>query len=144
MKRLLLLLCIPFMFVGCGGDDNPADSGGRAIADETFTLPGNTFREFRFTVDTDIQQGVFLQGTVEVEDGSIDIAVMSESNFQLWQAGETPRVLYSPGLTPRASFRLPIEDSGTYYLIFSNTQGSDSRIVKSEIFLFSTIDAGEL
>ena len=132
------------MFIGCGGDDNPADAGGRPIADETFTVPGNTFREFRFTVDTDVQQGVFLQGTVEVEDGSIDIAVMSENNFQRWQTGETPDVIYSPGLTPRASFRLPIEDSGTYYLIFSNTQASDSRVVKSEIFLFSTIDVGEL
>ena len=144
MKRFFLLLCVPLLLIGCGGDDNPADSGGRAIADETFTLPGNSFREFRFTVNTDIQQGVFLQGTVEVEDGSIDIAVMNEENFQLWQAGDTPRVLYSPGLTPRASFRLPIDESDTYYLIFSNTQGSDARIVKSEIFLFSSIDAGEL
>ena len=86
--------------------------------------------------------------TEEIEtglaDGSIDIAVMSENNFQRWQTGETPDVIYSPGLTPRASFRLPIEDSGTYYLIFSNTQASDSRVVKSEIFLFSTIDVGEL
>ena len=144
MKRLCLLLCIPLLFLGCGGDDNPADAGGRAIADETFTLPGGTFREFRFSVDTDVQRNVFLQGTVETEDGSIDIAVMSESNFQQWQAGNTPQVLYSPGLTPRASFRLPIEDSDTYYLIFSNTQSSDPRVVKSEIFLFSTVDVGEL
>jgi len=144
MKRLLLLLCLPLLFMGCGGDDNPADSGGRPIADETFTLPAGTFREFHFSLDADVQRNAFLQGTVDVENGSIDIAVMDENNYQIWQAGNTPAVLYSPGLTPRANFRLPLDTTDTYYLVFSNTQGSDSRTVTSEIFLFSTIDAGEL
>jgi len=144
MKRLLLLLCIPFLFVGCGSDNNPADAGGRPIADLTFTLSSGAFREFHFTLDADVQRNAFLQGTIEVENGSIDVAVMDENNFQIWQAGNTPAVLYSPGLTPRATFRLPIDASDTYYLVFSNIKGTDARIVKSEIYLFSTVDVGEL
>lgn len=145
MKKLFLLLCLPLLFIGCGDDDNPADAGGRPIADETFTLPSGTFREFRFSLDADVQRNAFLQGSFEVEDGSsIDVAVMDENNFQIWQAGDTPSVLYSPGLISRATFRLPIDATDTYYLVFSNTQGSAARVVKSEIYLFSTIDAGEL
>lgn len=144
MKRLLLLLCVPLLFLGCGGDDNPADAGGRAIADETFTVPGGTFREFRFTIDTDVQRNAFLQGTAESGDGSFDFAVMTESNFQQWQAGNTPSVIYSPPASPRVSFRLPIEDSDTYYVVYSNIQNTAPRIIKSEIFLFSSVDVGEL
>ena len=144
MKRLLLLLCLPLIWVGCGSDNNPLDAGGRPVADETFTLPGGTFREFRFTIDVDVQPNAFLQGTVEVENGSVDIAVMNQDNFLIWQTGTTPAVLYSPGLTPRATFRLPIDASDTYYLIFSNTQNSSDLTVKSEIFLYSSIDEGEL
>ncbi len=132
MKRLLLILCIPFLFVGCGSDNNPADAGGRPIADLTFSLSSGAFREFHFTLDA------------EVENGSIDIAVMDENNFQIWQSGNTPAVLYSPGLTPRATFRLPIDTSDTYYLVFSNINGTDARVIKSEIYLFSTVDVGEL
>jgi len=72
------------------------------------------------------------------------MAVLDENNFRIWQTGSTPTVLYSPGLTPSASFRLPIETSDTYYLVFSNETGTDARTVKSEIFLFSTVDQGEL
>lgn len=144
MNRLLLLLCIPLLLIGCGNDNNPADAGGRPIADETFSVSGGAFREFHFTLDADVQRNAFLQGSIEVQNGSIDIAVMDENNFQIWQSGNTPAVLYSPGLTPRATFRLPIDASDTYYLVFSNIQGTETRTVKSEIFLFSTIDAGEL
>jgi hypothetical protein len=143
MKRLLLLLCLPLLFFRCGSS-NPADAGGRPIANETFTVPGGTFRQFSFVLDADVQRNAFLQGTVEVENGSIDMAVLDENNFRIWQTGSTPTVLYSPGLTPSASFRLPIETSDTYYLVFSNETGTDARTVKSEIFLFSTVDQGEL
>jgi hypothetical protein len=144
MKRLLLLLCLPLLFVGCGSSNNPADAGGRPIANETFTVPGGTFRQFSFVLDADVQRNAFLQGTVEVENGSIDMAVMDENNFLIWQTGNTPAVLYSPGLTPSASFRLPIDASDTYYLVFSNETSTDARTIKTEIFLFSTVDQGEL
>jgi hypothetical protein len=144
MKRLFFLLCLPLIFLGCGGDSNPADNGGRPIADGTYVLPAKSFVEFRFSVDADQLRNVFLQGTIEITGGSIDIAVMNETNFQTWQSGATPAVLYSSGLTPRTSFRIQIDTTDTYYLVYSNVQGTDPRTVKSEVFLFSSSEVGEI
>ena len=141
MKQCLSILCLMFIITGCGDDDNPANSG-QPIANQTFALPAGSFVDFRFSVDTDVQQNVFLQGEFNVDGGSAQMAVMNESEFQTWQDGGTPGVLYSPGNTPSASFRLPIDDSDIYYVVFSNT-GSDAVTVKSEIFLISTTDQGE-
>ena len=142
MKKCLSILCLMFFITGCG-DDNPTNFG-QPIANKTFSLPGGSFVEFPFSVDTDVQQNVFLQGEFTVEGGSVQMAVMNESDFiTLQESGTTPRVLYSPGNTPRDSFRLPIDESAVYYVVFSNL-GSDAVTIKSEIFLISTTDQGEL
>ena len=129
-----------FFITGCG-DDNPANSG-QPIANQTFALPSGSFAEFPFVVDTDVQQNIFLQGEFSVDGGSAQMAVMNESEFRTWQDGGTPGVLYSLRNSPGASFRLPIDESDIYYVVFNNL-GSASITVKSEIFLLSTTDQGE-
>ena len=118
------------VFVGVFGStyDQP-------VVNQTFDLPGGTLKDFSFTVDTDVQQNVILQGEFSVENGSIQMAVMSESEYRIWQEGGTPRVLYSPGETSGETFRLPIEDSDTYYIVFRNA-GTNAVKVKAKIFLF--------
>ena len=136
MNKIIPVLCLMFAIAACG-DDNPADSG-QPVVDQSFDLPGGSLEDFRFTVDTDIQQGVILQGEFSVKNGTVQMAVMGESEYQIWQEGGTPVVLYSPGETSGETFRLPIDDSDTYYIIFRNT-GTTAVRVTAEIFLLSII-----
>ncbi len=134
MKKIALVLCLTFAIAGCG-DDNPANSG-QPVVDQTIDLPAGSYIQFRFTVDTDTQQNVILQGEFSVENGTVQMAVMNESEFRAWQAGGEPDVLYSPGNTAGETFRLPIEDSDTYYVVFSN-RGANAVAIEADISLFS-------
>ena len=138
MNKIIPVLCLIFAIAACG-DDNPADSG-QPVVNQTFNLPGGSIEDFSFTVDTDLQQNVILQGEFNVENGSIQMAVMSEDEYQTWLAGGTPRPLFSTEpQTSGEAFRLPIGDSDTYYIVFRNT-GSNTVTVKAEIFLLSTVE----
>ena len=64
------------------------------------------------------------------------MAVMNESEFRTWQTGGFPGVLYSPGNTSGETFRLPIDDSDTYYIVFSN-RGTTAVTIEADISLFS-------
>ena len=140
MKKIVFL-CLAFVIVGCG-DDNPANSG-QPVVDRSFDLPGGSYVQFRFTVDADIQQNVVLQGEFSVENGNVQMAVMIESEFRTWQENGTPDVLYSPGDTSGATFRLSIDDSATYYVVFSN-RGTNAVKIKADISLFSTNEQSEI
>ena len=145
MKKMIYPLCLALMaFCACGSDDNPTDSGGgRVIVDQSFDLPGTSFQEFTFTVDADVQQNVRLQGQFEVTGGSIQVALMDRENFESWQRGETPQVLYGSGLVPLSSFDVPIEGSGSYFLVFSNTTDTTSKSIKAEVRLLITAEGTE-
>ena len=135
MNKIIPVLCLIFAIAACG-DDNPADSG-QPIVNQTFNLSSGSIEDFSFTVDTDIQQNAILQGEFSVENGTIQMAVMTESEYQTWIEGGTPTVLYSPGETSGEPFRLRINDSDTYYIVFRNA-GTNTVTVKAEIFLLST------
>ena len=146
MKKRIYTLCLALMaFCACGGDDNnPTDSGGgRVIVDQSFDLPGTSFLEFTFSVDTDVQQNVQLQGQFEVSGDNIQVALMDRENFDSWQQGETPQVLYGSGLVPRSSFLVPIESSGAYFLVFSNTTDTASKSITTEVRLLSSAEDTE-
>ncbi len=137
MNKIIPVLCLIFAIAACG-DDNPADSG-QPVVNQTFNLSSGSIEEFRFTVDTDLQQNVILQGEFSVENGIIQMAVMGEDQYQTWIEGGTPTVLYSPGETSGETFRLPIYDSDTYYIVFRNA-GANTVTVEAEIFLLSTAE----
>ncbi len=101
-----------------GNTHIPAANSGQPVVDQNIDLPAGNYIQFRFTVDTDTQQNVVLQGEFSVENGTVQMAVMNESEFRTWQTGGMPGVLYSPGNTSGETFRLPIDDSDTYYIVF--------------------------
>ena len=117
------------VFVGVFGSayDQP-------VVNRTFNLPSGTSEDFSFTVDTDVQQNVILQGEFSVENGSIQMAVVTESQYQTWREGGTPSVIYSTNIVSEDTFRFSIDDSNTYYIVFLNT-GPNTVTVKAEIFL---------
>ncbi len=137
MNKIIPVLCLIFAIIACG-DDNPADSG-QPVVNQTFDLSSGSIEDFRFTVDTDIQLNVILQGEFSVENGTVQMAVMSEFQYQNWLEGGTPLVLYSPGETSGETFRLSIDESDTYYIVFRNA-GANTVTIKAEIFLLSTAE----
>ena len=137
MNKITPVLCLIFAIIACG-DDNPADSG-QPVVNQTFDLSSGSIEDFRFTVDTDIQLNVILQGEFSVENGAIQMAVMSEFQYQNWLEGGTPLVLYSRRETSGETFRFSIDESDTYYIVFRNA-GANTVTVKAEIFLLSTAE----
>lgn len=137
MNKIILVLCLIFAIASCG-DDNPADSG-QPVVNQTFNLPSGTSEDFSFTVDTDIQQNVILQGEFSVENGSIQMAVVTESAYQTWREGGTPSVVYSTNIVSEDTFSFSIDESNTYYIVFLNN-GQNTVTVKAEIFLLSTTE----
>ena len=137
MSKIIPVLCLIFAIAACG-DDNPADSG-QPVVNQTFDLSSGSIEEFRFTVDTDVQQNVFLQVEFSVENGSIQMAVMTEDEYQTWIEGGTPTVIYSPGTTSGVNQSVRIDESDTYYIVFRNA-GANTVTVKAEIFLLSTTE----
>ena len=138
MNKIIPVLCLIFAIAACG-DNNPADSG-QPIVNRTFDVPSRSLEDFSFTVDTDIQQNVILQGEFNVENGGIQMAILSESEYQTWLDGGTPRPLYSTEpQTSEHTFRVDIYEGDTYYVIFRNT-GPNTVTVKAEIFLLSTVE----
>ena len=137
MNKIIPVLCLIFAIAACG-DDNPADSG-QPVVNRTFNLPSGTSEDFGFTVDTDIQQNVILQGEFSVENGSIQMAVVTESQYQIWRAGDTPTVIYSTDIVSEDTFSFSIDDSDTYYIVFLNN-GPNTVTVNAEIFLLSTAE----
>ena len=137
MNKIIPVLCLIFAIAACG-DDNPADSG-QPVVNQTFNLPSGTSEDFGFTVDTDIQQNVILQGEFSVENGSVQMAVVTESQYQIWRAGSTPTVIYSTDIVSEDTFSFSIDDSDTYYIVFLNN-GPNTVTVNAEIFLLSTAE----
>ena len=137
MIKIIPVLCLIFAIAACG-DDNPADSG-QPVANQTFDLSSGSREDFSFTVDTDVQLNVILQGEFSVEGGTIQMAVMSESEYQNWLAGGTPSVIYSRRETSGETFSFSIEESDTYYIVFRNI-GPNTVTVKAEIFLLGTTE----
>ena len=137
MNKIIPVLCLIFAIAACG-DDNPADSG-QPVVNQTFNLPSGTSEDFGFTVDTDIQQNVILQGEFSVENGSVQMAVVTESQYQIWRAGDTPTVIYSTDIVSEDTFSFSIDDSDTYYIVFLNN-GPNTVTVNAEIFLLSTAE----
>ena len=137
MNKILPVLCLIFAIAACG-DDNPADSG-QPVVNQTFNLPSGTSEDFSFTIDTDVQQNVILQGEFSVENGSIQMAVVSESQYQTWREGGTPSVVYSTNIVSEDTFSFSIDESNTYYIVFLNN-GQNTVTVKAEIFLLSTTE----
>ena len=135
MNKIIPVLCLIFAIAACG-DDNPADSG-QPIVNQTFDLPSGSNEDFGFTIDTDVQQNVILQGEFSVENGSIQMAIVSESEYQIWRAGGSPTVVYSTDIVSEDTFSFSIDESNTYYIVFLNT-GPNTVTVKAEIFLLST------
>ena len=137
MNKIIPVLCLIFAIAACG-DDNPADSG-QPVVNQTFNLPSGTSEDFSFTIDTDVQQNVILQGEFSVENGSIQMAVVTESEYQIWRGGDTPTVIYSTDIVSEDTFSFSIDDSDTYYIVFLNN-GPNTVTVNAEIFLLSTAE----
>ena len=54
-------------------------------------------------------------------DNNIEVYILAEAAFPMWQHGDAARSLYDSGLIPTGTVQADLPaDAGTYYLVFSN------------------------
>lgn len=142
MKHVVYALCATALLAWGCGDDNPTDSSqdSRTIVDGTMTVAAGVYREYVFNVGDDLQN-VSVRGEFRVTSGSettdtINVAILSETNYTNWVAGNPFSVLYGSGEIQSDEFTgLGISEPGNYYLVFSNVTGTTQKTVDASFEL---------
>ncbi|MGB8060321.1 MAG: hypothetical protein WCF26_00305 [Candidatus Sulfotelmatobacter sp.] len=111
------------------GGDKPDQS----ILNRTFSVSPRSFRYYQFTLPKGSSHVVLIgEFTAQFEkdkgpDGSesaargIELLVLSESAFAIWQKGGSATSVYDSGRMSHAEVRAGLPDgAGVYYIVFSN------------------------
>ena len=145
---LCALLAAALLASGCGDDspNGPTGSQTQQIVNSTFIVAAGQYQEHRFAVDLTQMSNVAVDGQFSTQgnSGDIDVALLSEGNFENWKAGrEITLTLYASGRTGSGSLGVRITESGVYYLIFSNSFGdTGDKTVTADVRL--TFDGEEV
>jgi hypothetical protein len=102
----------------------------QTIVDTPFSISAHNFRYYKFSVTEGKQVAVNGRFTVAsaspgsasggASDSDIEVYVMSEAAFAVWQNGYATSNVYESGRVPRGVVQASPEQAGVYYLIFSN------------------------
>jgi len=77
----------------------------------------------KFNIDPSRMQDVRVVGSFQASGGSgndIQVVLAEESEFENWKNRHEAHVLYSTGQITTGKIDVPITQTGTYYLVFSN------------------------
>lgn len=135
MKHAIWILLSVFMLgIGCGSDNPAATSVEQqaVIVDTSFTLAPGESRDYFFSVDLFSQEDVTVRGdfTASGESNSeINVAVMTETEFLLWQTLGSATMVYESGAVASGELNLSLSETGSYRLVYSNV--SDMAVEKS-------------
>lgn len=123
MKRLFCRIWIlALLLVACGGSADPIILEN-SIVDETPTIGPGEFVSYPFVVDVSVMIGPFVTGAFDASlnsEATMEILVLTEPNFELWQNATSYTAVFQSGQSVGGEFEIPINGSGTFYLIFSN------------------------
>jgi hypothetical protein len=105
-----------------------APQTGRAeeasILNGSAAVQAASYRYYTVPVDLGMMNDAAIIGHVQATGGTgndIEIAVLTESDFLNWKNGHTNRPVYNSGRVTAADVRARITQSGTYYVVLSNT-----------------------
>jgi ribosomal protein L40E len=104
----------------------------QSVLDNSFTVPAHNFRYYKFALpEGSVNVSIIGQfnaradktgshATGEPDDG-IEVFVLSEEAFAVWQNGYATSSVYESGKTPQGKVEAELPPgAGIYYLIFSN------------------------
>jgi len=141
-KMCYILLPVLVLFLGCGDDKSNTPSINQIIgADEPITLAPGAFKEFAVNVDLNAHDNAIIRGEFSVRDGEkITVLVMSSDAFTTWRANGSATTIFSSGQISNGEVDETIDESGNYYVVFSNKSDSaKEKRVFSSIALFTDV-----
>lgn len=138
--RWTVLALILIAIVWVAASDNPYAQGiqefvgwkhDEAIMDDSLSIAPRNFRYYKFVLpqastnvgivgqfNTSAEKGL---GKQPVGENGIEVYVLSESAFAVWQKGYTTGSVYESGRLDSGNFQADLPaGAGVYYLIFSN------------------------
>ena len=154
LKVLLLIFVVFAVWVLVGG--GPFAQGVRSIVgwkadvvvlDKSFTVRPRVFRYYKFSVSEGAKEtvvGHFESAAVNEaeasgggDDNSIEVLIMTETEFATWQTGKQARVVFESGRVAKGTLHTDLPVAGeTYYLVFSNKSSTTTaKAVKAEVSL---------
>jgi predicted nucleic acid-binding Zn ribbon protein len=90
---------------------------------QTIVKPGAYFYQ-KFVVDADRIRDARIIGSFNASGGAgndIEVLLLEESSFENWKNGHSAPTLYNSGQITTGKIDVPLNQAGTYYLVFSNT-----------------------
>lgn len=109
----------------------------QAVVDVPFSVAGKNFRYYKFTLP-EASTNVAIVGDFAVlpdgagrkndsrhpspsDDNAIEVYVLSESSFAMWQTGYATNSVFDSGKVPQGKIEADLPPgAGVYYLVFSN------------------------
>ncbi len=109
------------------------DKPDQAILDRTFSLSPRSFRYYQFTLPEGSRHVMLVGEFTALPEGDkgpdgpqsaasgIELLVLSEAAFAIWQKGGSTGSVYDSGRVSHAKVRAELPDgAGVYYLVFDN------------------------
>jgi len=95
-----------------------------SILNGSVAVEAGRYHHYAVKVDLRVMRDAAIIGHVQARGGTgndIAVKVMTESGFLNWKNGHTNTPLYNSGRVTAADVRARITESGTYYVVLSNT-----------------------
>ncbi len=148
-RRMVLWLLLVLLIGGilwAAGSDNPYAQGlqelvgwkhDQAILETPFSVSPHNFRYYKFDLpegsmnvsivgqftasSPEKKTGNAKSATADGDDNDIEVYVLSEPAFAVWQNGYATSSVYESGRVPKGSMQAELPaGAGVYYLVFSN------------------------
>lgn len=127
------------------------DKPDRSVLERTFSLAPRGFRYYTFSLPggsnhvalvgefTATSEGPKASEGPGKADNGVELLVLSEAAFAVWQTGGSPPSVYDSGRVSRADVRAELPaGAGVYYVVFSNKfPAADSSNVQASLRLHS-------
>jgi len=146
--RWVLLALFLAAVVWAATSENPFAEGVQELAgfkrdqsvlDNSFTVPPHSFRYYKFALpEGSVNVSVVGQfnaqadktgsrGQAEPGDNHIEVYILSEEAFAVWQNGSATTSLYESGKTSQGTVEAELPTGpGTFYVIFSNKSSPET------------------
>ena len=127
-----------FLVVGVSCLGRAAFASAHAVIKGDYRIEAGQSLVYPVPVDLSLYRGARIRGRVTARDKSsefLELLVYSGAAMALIRRGKPASPVPAPGVGPPASVDVQIPESGTYYLIVSNSRGPADVAVQGEVDL---------
>ncbi len=108
----------------------------QSLVDSTVVVPSLNYYTISRDIDVEGLENVMIEGTIDVSDGYISLYIMDSSGYQRYEESGKPEfTLYRADNIQSHSLKVPIDRSGTYYIVLSNDDLFVSKTVRVQLNL---------